>query len=120
MSYQEAPLQYETNRIIQQENREFLQAILTVQILEVEGVKRLEKALKAPPGSSAKEEYREVCGRLAELTGQSLGGADKQIRRVWDRMNRAGNHVLGNNGSMNLCPCFKSEGRQNCEIGHNC
>lgn len=90
MSYEEALLQYEISRRIQRENQEFLQAILTAQILEVEGVKRLEKALKAPPGSSAKEEYQEVCGRLAELTGQTVEEADKHIRRIRSGINMTG------------------------------
>ena len=120
MSYQEALLSYETSRIIQQENQSFREVIQTAQILEIEGVKYLEKTLKAPPGSGAKEEYREVCKRLAELTGQVLEGADEQIKRVWDRINRADNHILCKNGSIDLCPCLKSEWRRNYEINHNC
>lgn len=87
MSYEEALLRYETNQRIQQENQSFKDAILTAQILEVEGAKRLEKALKPPPGSGAKEEYQEVCRKLAELTGQTMEGADEQIKRARDRIN---------------------------------
>ncbi len=88
MSYQEALLNYERSCIIQQENQSFREAIQTAQILEMEGVKRLEKALKAPPGSGAKEDYRMACMKLAELTGQSIEDAHSQITRAMKRINK--------------------------------
>lgn len=88
MSYQEALLNYETSRIIQRENQGFREAIQTAQILEMEGVKRLEKALKAPPGSDANKDYRMVCMKLAELTGQPIEDAHSQIIRAMKRINK--------------------------------
>lgn len=105
MSYEEALLQYETNRKIQQENQSFKDVILTAQILEVEGAKRLEKALKAPPGSSAKEDYKKFCEKLAELTGQTVENAHEQIKRVRNGINITGN--CGGCKNDNTDECFR-------------
>lgn len=87
MKYEEIMMQYDRNREVQQENESARMVVLTAQILEMEGVKRLERALKAPPGSKAVEEYNETCQTLAEWTGQKIQEADKQIRLAMERVN---------------------------------
>ena len=111
MSYQEALLNYERSSTIQQENQSFREAIQTAQILEMEGVKRLEKALKAPLGSGAKEDYRMACMKLAELTGQSIEDAHSQIIRAKIRV-RA-NMVDRENITGNCSGC-KNDGTSEC------
>lgn len=111
MSYQEALLNYETSRIIQRENQGFREAIQTVQILEMEGVKRLEKALKAPPGSDANKDYRMVCMKLAELTGHPIEDAHSQIIRAKIRV--SANMVDRENITGNCSGC-KNDGTSEC------
>ncbi|MCM1259246.1 MAG: hypothetical protein NC307_15575 [Roseburia sp.] len=86
MRYEEIMMQYERCREAQQENESMEAAVFTVQILEMVGAERLEKAIKAPPGSNAAEEYNEVCQKLAEWTGQSMEAADMQIKRAKERI----------------------------------
>lgn len=113
MSYQEALLQYETSRRIQRENQNFEEAVLTAQILEMESAKRLEKALKAPPGSGAKEDYRTAYMKLAELTGQTAKDAHNQILRAMERINADARPRDKNGQLINVCQTciLEAEGR---------
>lgn len=62
-------------------------AIYTAQILEMVAVDRLERSLKAPPGSNAPEEYQKACQTLAEWTGQTTEETDRWIREIRERIN---------------------------------
>lgn len=115
MSYQEALLNYERSCIIQRENQGFKEAVQTAQILEMEGVKRMEKALKAPPGSGAKEEYRIACMKLAELTGQSIEDTHSQIIRTMKRINKDTRPRDKNGQLISVCKTCILEAEERCK-----
>lgn len=96
MEYEEAMRRYEESmrrHEAQRENESFEMAVAMSDAMKMEGVKRLEKAAKAPPGSEAPEEYDEVCQILAEWTGQSIKEADRQIRDAAGRIDKALKYV---------------------------
>lgn len=96
MEYEEAMRRYEESmrcHEAQRENESFEMAVAMSDAMKMEGVKRLEKAAKAPPGSAAPEEYDEVCQILAEWTGQSIKEADRQIRDAAGRIDKALKYV---------------------------
>ena len=91
MEYEEAMRRYEESMRhyeAQRENESFEMAVAIADAMKMEGVKRLEKAAKAPPGSSAPEEYDQACQTLAEWTGQSIKEADRQIRDAAGRIDK--------------------------------
>lgn len=87
--YEESMRHYEAQR----ENESFEMAVAIADAMKMEGVKRLEKAAKAPPGSTAPEEYDQVCQTLAEWTGQSIKEADRQIRDAAGRIDKTLKYV---------------------------
>lgn len=96
MEYEEAMRRYEESvrhHETQRENEFFEMAVAIADAIKMEGVKRLEKVAKAPPGSTASEKYDEVCQTLAEWTGQSIKEADRQIRDAAGRIDKTLKYV---------------------------
>lgn len=91
MEYEEAMRRYEESMRhyeAQRENESFEMAVAIADAMKMEGVKRLKKAAKALPGSSAPEEYDQACKTLAEWAGQSIKEADRQIRDAAGRIDK--------------------------------
>lgn len=87
MRYEDIMMQYNRCRDTERENECAKAAIYTAQIMEMIAVDRLEKSMKAPPGSNAPKEYAKACRMLAEWTGQTAEETDKQIRKLRERIN---------------------------------
>lgn len=118
MGYEEIMMQYNMNYEVQQENKCAKAAIYTAQILEMIAVDRLERSLKAPPGSNAPEEYKEACQTLAEWTGQTAEETDRRIREIRERINAVptDRRPRDKTGSLNeLCRTCRKEIEGRCK-----
>lgn len=111
MRYEDIMMQYNRCRDTERENESAKAAIYTAQIMEMIAVDRLEKSMKALPGSNAPEEYKKACQTLGEWTGQTAEETDRRIREIRERINAvpADRRPRDKTGSLNeLCrTCWK-------------
>lgn len=118
MRYEDIMMQYNRCREAEQGNESAKAAIYTAQIMEMIAVDRLEKSMKAPPGSNAPEEYKKACQTLGEWTGQTAEETDRRIRKIRERINAApiDRRPRDKTGSLNeLCRTCRKEIEGRCK-----